>query len=134
LKQARDAQDISMYEPGLERHDWESEFAAIEEDLHTDPAESLAELDDLVHRMLLESGYDVDDPVVRTGDEREVVAEYLAAHEIHTALERDAPNVSPGDVAAAINGYRSVYEFLIANRGVTDADFAARELEHPEET
>jgi hypothetical protein len=123
-----------MYDPGLARHEWESEFAAIEEDLHTDPVDALPELDELVHRMLVESGYAVDDPVVRTGDEREVVAEFLAAREIRTAVEADAPNVSPGDIAAAINGYRAVYEFLVATRGATDADFATHEVEHPEDT
>jgi hypothetical protein len=109
-----------MAEPGLDRHEWESEMASLDEDLHDDPASSLRALDDLVLRMLEETGYDITDPVVREGDEREVVAEFLAARELTDAYERGA-DLSPGDVAAAINGYRAVFEYLVENRSVADA-------------
>jgi hypothetical protein len=123
-----------MYEPGLDRHEWESTWESIEEAIHDDPVDALSELDMLVHRMLAESGFDVDDPVEREGDEREIVANFLAAREIKLAVERGADEISPGDVAAAINNYRDVYQYLIANRSTTDADFGTRELEHPEDT
>ena len=51
--------------------------------------------------MLAEAGYDLDDPVAREGDEREVVAEYLAAHELTQASIAAPEDISPGDVAAA---------------------------------
>src|SRR3977135_3776044 len=92
-----------MYDPGLSRHEWESEMASLEDDIETSPAETLPDLDDLVTRMLEETGYDVTDPVVREGDEREVVAEYLAAHEIRLALDRDADDISPGALHARHN-------------------------------
>jgi hypothetical protein len=113
-----------MYDPGLSRHDWESEMASLEDDLHESPAEALPELDDLLARMLEESGYDVTDPVAREGEEREVVAEYLAAHEIRMALDRGVDDISPGDVAAAINGYRALFDYLVTARSAADADFA----------
>ena len=111
-----------MFEPGLDRHEWESEMQALEAELGENPAEALPELDALVTRMLEETGYDVTDPVVREGDEREVVAEYLAAHEITTASERGSDEISPGDVAAAINGYRAVFDYIVANRSSADGD------------
>jgi hypothetical protein len=111
-----------MYEPGLDRHEWESELASIEDDLRTDPGEALGELDALIARMLGDAGYDVADPVVREGEEREVVAEYLAAHEILTAYERGSGELSGGDIASAINGYRAIFEYLVAERSVADAD------------
>jgi hypothetical protein len=111
-----------MLEPGLDRHEWESEMQALEAELSESPAEALPELDALVARILEETGYDIADPVVRDGEEREVVAEYSAAHELTRAVERDAEGISPGDVAAAINGYRAVFEFLVANRSSVDAD------------
>jgi hypothetical protein len=111
-----------MTEPGVDRHEWESEMASIEEDLHDDPGSSLRELDDLVLRMLEATGYDITDPVVREGEEREVVAEFLAAREITEAYERGAEDVSPGDVGAAINGYRAVFDFLVENRSGADAN------------
>ena len=74
----------------------------------------------LVGRMLEESGYDLTDPVVREGDEREIVAEYLAAHEITVAAERDSSELSPGDVASAVNGYRAIFQHLVATRAPAD--------------
>ena len=111
-----------MFEPGLDRHEWESEMQALEAELSESPAEALPELDALVVRMLETTGYDIADPVAREGEEREVVAEYLAAHEITAASERGSTELSPGDIGAAINGYRAVFDYIVANRAGVDAD------------
>jgi hypothetical protein len=116
---------MPMFEPGLDRHEWESEMQALEEQLGENPAETLPELDALVARMLEETGYDLDDRVVREGDEREVVAEFLAAREISALVERGNGEVGPGDVAAAINGYRAVFDYLVTNRAAADPDLGA---------
>ena len=88
---------------------------ALEEDLADDPAEGLPELADLVEQMLTESGYELADPVAREGEEREVVAEYAAARDTADRLERGA-DVGPGDVAAAINGLRAIYDYIVDER------------------
>jgi hypothetical protein len=111
-------------DPGEELYEWESEMATIDDELHESPADALPELDHLVRRMLDHTGYELSDPVVRQGDEREVVAEYLAAHDITTAVERGSDDITSGDVASAINGFRAIYDFLVAERGSVDADFA----------
>jgi hypothetical protein len=110
------------YDPGLNRHEWESEFASMEDDLHTDPASALPELDSLVTRMLGEAGYDLADTVARDGEEREVIADYLAAHEITRLSEAGSTEISSGDVAAAINGLREIYDYLVENYATADAD------------
>lgn len=102
-------------DPGLDRHEWESEFASLEENLADDPYDTLPQFADLVERMLVERDYDLADPVARTGDEREVVADYLAARETSDRVERGEA-VDPGDVAAAINNLREIYDFLLAAR------------------
>jgi hypothetical protein len=105
-----------MLEPGLDRHEWESRWESLQEELEDSPRSVLPELDLLVHQMLEERGYAIDDPVVREGDDREVVAEFLAAREI-TQLDADDPDaVSPGDIAAAVNGYRAIYGYLLEER------------------
>jgi hypothetical protein len=116
-----------MDEPGASLYEWESGWEALEEDLRTDPASALPELDELVARMLEETGYDLTDPVAREVGEREVVAEYLAAHEILKAAECDSGELSPGDVAAAVNGYRAVFDHLVATRAAVDGDLQAAE-------
>ncbi len=118
-----------MYDPGLNRHEWESEWQALEDDLRTDPAHALPELDRLVTRMLEESGYELTDPMVAEGDEREIVAEYLAAHETVQAVERGVEDVSPGDVAAALTGYRVVFDHLVTTRAAAGAPLDAADAE-----
>ncbi len=103
---------MSTPDPGLDRHDWESELETLEPELQDAPAEALSELADLVERMLAESGYDLADPVARDGAEREVVAEYLAARELSDRIERGEDGVGPGDVAAAVNGFRALFDYL----------------------
>jgi hypothetical protein len=109
-----------MVEPGLDRHEWESEMQALEDQLGENPAEALPELDRLLERMLEETGYDLADPVLREGDEREVVSEFLAAREITQLVEKDQGDLGPGDVAAAINGYRAVFDYIVTSRSTLD--------------
>lgn len=106
---------MSTPEPGLDRHEWESEMQALEPELADSPAEALPELDGLIVRMLEERGYSVGDPVASDGTEPEVLAEFRAARETTRMLER-GEEVGPGDVAAAVNGYRAVYDHLFAER------------------
>jgi hypothetical protein len=115
LKAAPAAYVECVQEPGLDRHEWESEWASIEPDVRDDPVNALPELDDLVARMLIARGYDLDDPVALEGEEREVVAEFLAARETRRLVE-SSPQVDPGDVAAAVEGYRSLFEYVIEER------------------
>jgi hypothetical protein len=97
-------------------------MAALDEELHDDPASALPDLDDLVGRMLDASGYGLTDPVVRESDEREVVAEFLAAREIKEAYERGSDELSAGDIGAAINGYRAIFDYLVSTRAAADAE------------
>jgi hypothetical protein len=67
---------MSEAELGADLHDWESEYAALEEDLRTEPVEALPDLLDLVERMLTAAGYELapagryDEPEVETAVER----------------------------------------------------------------
>jgi hypothetical protein len=105
-----------MVEQGVDGHEWESEWQALEEQLADSPAGTLPELDELVGRMLAARGFAIDDPAAAEGEERGVVAEFLGARETTTRVEAGAGDVSPGDVAAAVNGYRSVFGQAIAER------------------
>jgi hypothetical protein len=107
-----------MLEPGLDRHEWESEWQSLDEQLADSPAETLPALDELVGRMLEARDYAIDDPVAAEGEDREVVVEFLAARETTRRLETGGNDVAPGDVAAAVNGYRSVFQNVIAQHGV----------------
>jgi len=117
LKRRDGAQNARMStpEPGLDRHEWESELEALEPELEDSPSEALSELHMLVERMLVARGYSPNDPVADEGDEPEVLAEFRAARETTMTIER-GETPAPGDVAAAVNGYRAVFDYLVAAR------------------
>ena len=106
---------MSTPEPGLDVHEWVSELESIEEGMEDSPTDALDELDRLVERMLTERGYAPSDPVADGGDDPEVLSEFRAAREIRLAVDR-GDDVGPGDVAAAINGYRTVFDMIVAER------------------
>jgi hypothetical protein len=92
-------------EPGLDRHEWETEYASLEEELRDDPQAGLPELADLVERMLEERS-------VEEGDE--LMGEFRSARETAERCERGEADA--GDVGAAIENLRSVYTTLILER------------------
>jgi hypothetical protein len=104
-----------MSEPGLDRHEWQTEWEQLEPDLEDSPSEALHELDDLIARMLTEAGYPLDtqDQVDDEGIDPEVMTSFFAAREIARQVDR-GDDVDPGDVAQAVNLYRELYEHLIA--------------------
>src|SRR3954471_12206025 len=110
-----------MVEPGLDRHQWQTEWEQLEPLVVDSPAEALPELDDLVHRMLAESGYPVDtaDPVDDEGVDPEVLASYRAAREVTRMVDR-GDDYDPGDVGQAVGLYREIYEHVITR----DADLS----------
>lgn len=101
-----------MSEPGLDLHDWETRWEQLEDAAHESPEEAVSEMDRLIEEMLVERGFQLDEPVTAEGDDPEVVRQFLAAHEV--ARLADQGNADPGDVADAIEGFRAIYTYLIA--------------------
>ena len=104
-----------MQEPGLDRHEWESEWESLQEELAADPAATLVSLDRLVAEMLDARGYALTDEIASEGDDPEVVTEFRAAHEVTQAIDAGR-DVDPGDVAMAVNAYRALYEHVLNDR------------------
>jgi hypothetical protein len=106
-----------MQEPGLDRQDWETEWAALEPLVIDSPAEALPELDRLVRRMLVERGYPLEEgEAERTAEEGidpEVLAGYRAGHDIATRADR-GDDIDPAEVGQAVGLYRELYEHLLA--------------------
>jgi hypothetical protein len=97
-------------EPGLDRHEWETEMAALEDEIRDSPVESLPYLAELVGRMLLEAGYPVDDPVA--GTEPEVIGEFRELRRVATAVSAGEDD-DLGDVADAIERLTTIYDGLV---------------------
>jgi hypothetical protein len=104
-----------VVEPGLDRHEWETEWQALEPLVVDSPAEALPELDDLIERMMIERGYPTDEAGAAESPDRDVVAEFLEARRVASLVDA-GESVDPGDVGSAITGYRNLYEFLLNER------------------
>jgi hypothetical protein len=103
--------------PGLDRDEWETEWAALEPLVVDSPDETLPELDRLVRRMMVEAGHPLEEgEIERTaedGIDPEVSASYRVAHDIATRLDRGV-GVDPADVGEAVRLFRELYEHLLA--------------------
>jgi hypothetical protein len=111
-------QDRGMTEePGLDLHEWQTEMAELQEQLEDSPEEALPDLADLVERIMVERNLlaETGDPVTAEGDDRELIDRYRSGRE--TATLAEAGSADPGDVAAAIDNLREVFDSLIAERG-----------------
>ena len=102
-----------MQEPGLDKHEWESEWSDLEERLRDDPGDALFELDGLVARMLEARGLPLREREGETEIEPETVREFTEARRV-TELVGAGEDVDPGDIAYAINCYRELYGLLLA--------------------
>ena len=77
-----------MQEPGLDRHEWETEWQGLEPLLADSPAEAIVEVDNLVARLMEARGFP---GLVEAGEQ-----------------------VDPGDIGLAVTAYRNLYEYLVA--------------------
>ncbi len=100
-----------MRDPGLDRHDWETEWEALAEDLEDSPAETLPELGDLIERMLVERNFPINDEVADDGIEPDILVEFRSAREVARRVER-GDDVDPGDIGDAIENFRDIYRQL----------------------
>jgi hypothetical protein len=105
-----------MVEPGLDMHEWETEWAQVEEAMEDSPLEALPEVHELVTRMLRERGVPLDEITEPTDEEDEIVSAYRAAAEVTRLVQQDDEDVSLGDVAAAWENYQLVHDSLITER------------------
>lgn len=91
-------------DPGLDRHEWETEFAQIEEGMRDDPFDALPALTELVERMLTARGYEL----AAAFDEDGIVHEFVDAQGVAAQREQ----ADPGDVADALGKLVALYRFL----------------------
>ena len=101
-----------MLEPGLDKHEWESQWSDLEERLRDDPSDALFELDELIARMLESRGLPLRERDGETDPEPETVLAFVEARRV-TELVGAGKDVDPGDIAHAINCYRELYGVLL---------------------
>jgi hypothetical protein len=101
-----------MVEPGVDRHEWETEWLALEPLVADSPAEALPELDGLIERMMVARELPLSEDAVEEPPQPELLAEFLEARRI-TRLADSGEAVDPGDIGAAVAAYRNLYYQLL---------------------
>ena len=104
-----------MVEPGLDLHDWESEWQQLEPLVRDSPAEALPELHGLVERMLQEREILDENRIVTEGADPELIASYQAGKDVVDRLER-GDTVDPSDIGNVIQEYRGLFNYLTEDR------------------
>jgi hypothetical protein len=97
--------------PSVDQDEYAAEWESLMDAAHEDPRETLPELERLLERMLEDHGYDVDDEVAREGIGRDLVAEVDEIRRV-AALLREGGEVDAGDLGAAYESLRLIYETL----------------------
>jgi hypothetical protein len=102
-----------MQEPGLDEHEWITEWEQIDPELDESPTEALAEADDLIARMMVARGFPLEE---REGEEvrdPDVVRSFEEARRITKQIDAVDEPFDPGDVAIAVEAYRELYQYLL---------------------
>ena len=105
---------MAEIEPGVDRHEWESEYAALEEDLATDPEQALPEFLDLVERMAKAQGFPLDGDIAEQAPE--VEGPINLARELVQRLDAGRP-MENDDLFHAAAELRSLYRSLVEEPG-----------------
>jgi hypothetical protein len=104
-----------MTDPGLDLHEWESQWSQLQEDAADSPEEALPEIVRLVEAMLTDRGFDLENPVVVEDESRDVVADFFAARDIARAAE--TTKIDQEDIQTALEDLTEIHDFLVEERG-----------------
>jgi hypothetical protein len=99
-------------EPGVDEHEWRSRYEALEDDIRDAPVEALPELYGLVAEMMEARGIPLEEPDGEETTEPETTRQFAEARRVTRFLETGDP-YDPGDVASAVDAYRSLYDYLL---------------------
>jgi hypothetical protein len=105
-----------MSEPGLDLHEWETEWASLEDDIADSPEAALPSVHELMTRMLKERKI-LDVSLAATeGSDPDYVRTWEAGAELVAAIEDPGRNVEREDVVEVIENYRELFETLVGDR------------------
>jgi hypothetical protein len=104
-------------EPGLDRHEWESEWASLEDDMADAPEAALRHAHELITRMLTERAVLDESLVALEGADPEWVKTWEEGRDLVRRLEDPTYDVSVQEVLDQIEEYRGVFTALLEQRG-----------------
>jgi hypothetical protein len=105
---------VSAEEPGLDLHEWETRWQELQDAAADEPANALPEVVRFVGQMLVERGFQLDEPVTAEGEDPDILRDFLAARD--TAHLAESGKADPGDVAAALENLSEIYDYVVSDR------------------
>ncbi len=103
-------------EPGLDVHEWESEWASLEDDIADSPETALPYVHELITRVLKERRVIDDALVVSEGAEPDWARTWEAGRDLVARLADPGLDVERQDVLDQVDEYRALLETLRAER------------------
>ena len=103
-----------MTDPGLDLHEWETRWSDLQDQAADAPDEALPEVVRLVEEMLVERGYDLENPVVEETDDPDIVRDFLAARDIARAAE--TTKLEAEDIQTALEDLAEIHDYLVEDR------------------
>jgi hypothetical protein len=101
-----------MQEPGLDEHEWITEWEGIDPLLTESPTEALSEADDLIARMMEARGIPLEEREGEELTEPETILSFMEARRVARQID-SGESYDPGDVAVAVETYRELYRELL---------------------
>ena len=103
-------------EPGLDVHEWQSEWASLEDDFADSPETALPQVHELITRMLAERQILDESLVAREGADPDFVRTWEAGRDLVARLDDPGLEVEQQDVVDQIEEYRGLFAALIEER------------------
>ena len=103
-------------EPGLDVHEWESEWASLEDDIADSPETALPYVHELITRVLKERRVLDDALVLSEGAEPDWARTWEAGRDLVARLDDPGLDVERQDVLDQVDEYRALFETLRAER------------------
>jgi hypothetical protein len=101
-------------EPGLDLHEWETRWQEFQEAAADDPEGALPDLVRLIEQMLVERGFQLDEPVTMEGEDADIVRNYLAARDVSAVAQEGTAD--PEDVIVALESLGEIHDYLVSDR------------------
>jgi hypothetical protein len=105
-----------MSEPGLDLHEWESEWASLDDDIADSPETALPYIHELITRMLKERRILDDSLAVMEGADPDWVRTWQAGADLVKKVDDPGLDVEREDIVEQIENYRELFETLLAER------------------
>jgi hypothetical protein len=101
-----------MQEPGLDEHEWITEWEQLSQFLEESPIEAIPEVHRLITEMMEARGFELEEPEGEELKEPEITRAYIAAREVKDEIE-SGDSLDLGDVPGAVEAYRELYQDLL---------------------